>query len=64
MVSILGMSYGLTGRSDKVSARRMIHGILTVALGHGRLNSIADTNKYDQLLIPKWNLSQHITLKR
>ena len=31
-------------------------GELTMALGHGRLNSVGDIEKYNQLLKPKYNL--------
>ena len=57
LVAIWGMTSGLMGRSAKISSRFVILGELTMALGNGRLNSVGDTDKYNQLLKPKWNIS-------
>ena len=45
MVIILGMLYGLTGRSANISAGFMIFGESMMALGHGRLNSVGTIKK-------------------
>ena len=45
VIAILGMDYGLIGRGAKMSAGFMIFGELTMALGHGRLNSVCGIEK-------------------
>ena len=57
VVEILGMSSGLVGISDKMSSGFVIFGKFKMALGHRSLNSVVYTNKYNQLLKTKWNLS-------
>ena len=51
------MSSGLTGRSANMSSDFMIIGILIMALGHGHVNSVGATDKCNQLLKHKWNIS-------
>ena len=57
VVTILGMSSGLMGRSAEMSAGLVIICKLTMSLGHRHLNSVFAINKYNQLLKPKWDLS-------
>ena len=45
VVAILGMDSGLIGRGAKMSSSFMIFGELTMALGHGRLDSICAIKK-------------------
>ena len=44
-------------RSAKISAGFMIIGELTMELGRGCLNSVGASDKYNQMLKSKWNLS-------
>ena len=55
-VEILGMSSSLTGRNSKISYGFMIIVILTMSLGHRRVSSVGNTDKYNQFLKPKWNI--------
>ena len=57
LVVISGMYSGLTGIGSNLLADLMIIGILTMALGHKRVNSVGATDKYNQFLKPKWKLS-------
>ena len=57
VVAILVVSSGFMGRSAKMSDGFMILGELTIAIGHGRLTSFGVTDKYNQLLKPKCNIS-------
>ena len=56
-VEISGVHSGLTGRRAKIASGFMIFGAFMMALGYGRLNRVGAINKYNELLIPKFNLS-------
>ena len=45
VIAILGMDYGLIGRGAIMSAGFIIFGELTMALGHGHLNSVCAIEK-------------------
>ena len=56
VIELLGMDSGLIGRGAIMSAGFIIFGELTMALGHGHLNSVGAIEKYNHLLRPKYNL--------
>ena len=56
-VEILGMSSDLTGRSAKISSGFMIFVDCKMSFGHRYLNRVGAIEKYNQLLIPKYNTS-------
>ena len=56
-LGILGMYSSLTGRRAKIATGFMIFGEFMMALGYGRLNRVGAINRYNELLIPKFNLS-------
>ena len=60
VVAILGISFGLTGESAKMSYGFMIFVELTMEFGNGRLNSVGAIKTYNQLLITKYDLSYDI----
>ena len=57
VVAILGMYSGLMGSSAKTSSIFMNIGEMIMSLGLRYLNRVSVTNKYNQMLKPKRNLS-------